>query len=243
MSGRRTARLILILLALVLVPSIRMKAQFKEEAFSQSYNSDADSLGRDTSDVMFSFKDYFRSISHKKEGKIGTVFAGSTIFIGGQQIYNRDYWKLPVIYGGIAAGAGTGILMRSKFNSTGEDRYKKISTWCFAGAGLIYWGALMDGVVNYKSDVEHLPGRATLYAVLVPGLGQVYNGSIGRSPSTTASWQVPRISWRSTTRITTDTRRYTTTPRQKGPDTTVLSARLPHFITGISSDGTGTTPL
>ena len=182
MSGRRTARLILLLLVLVLVPSIRMKAQFKEEAFSQSYNSDADSLGRDTSDVMFSFKDYFRSISHKKEGKIGTVFAGSTIFIGGQQIYNRDYWKLPVIYGGIAAGAGTGILMRSKFNSTGENRYKKISTWCFAGAGLIYWGALMDGVVNYKSDVEHLPGRATLYAVLVPGLGQVYNGEYWKIP-------------------------------------------------------------
>jgi len=173
---------IVALIAGLILPSICAKAQFKEDAFTQSYVSDADTLGRDTSDVMFSFKDYFRSISHKKEGKIGTVFAGSALFIGGQQIYNRDYWKLPVIYGGLAATAGTGVAMRIKYNNTGEQKYKDLSTWMFVGAGLIYWGSLMDGVVNYPSEVEHLPGRATLYSALVPGLGQAYNREYWKIP-------------------------------------------------------------
>ena len=172
----------LLLILLVLLPAFGAKAQFKEDAFTQSYNSDADSLGRDTTDVLFSFKDYFQSVGHKKKGAIGSVFAGSTVFIGGQQIYNRDYWKLPVIYGGIAAGASTGFIMRSKYNSTGEDKYKNISNWCFAGAGLVYWGSLMDGVVNYQADVAHSPGKATLYSLLLPGLGQAYNGEYWKIP-------------------------------------------------------------
>ena len=52
----------------------------------------------------------------------------------------------------------------------------------FASGALIYWGALMDGVVNFKSDREHLPGRATLYSALFPGLGQIYNEEYWKIP-------------------------------------------------------------
>ena len=40
----------------------------------------------------------------------------------------------------------------------------------------------MDGVVSYKSDKEPLPGRATLYSILLPGLGQIYNGELFKVP-------------------------------------------------------------
>ena len=50
------------------------------------------------------------------------------------------------------------------------------------GAGLVYWGTLMDGITCYKSDKEPNPGRATLYSVLLPGLGQIYNGELFKVP-------------------------------------------------------------
>lgn len=162
------------------VSGFEMMAQegmgFKSEAFSQSYNDDADSTGRDSTDVMFSFRQYFRAMRHKEEGKIGTMFAGSTIVIGGQQIYNRDYWKLPVIYGGLAATAGLGSYYIHK------DGKKDLGKYLLAGAGAIYWGSLMDGVVSYDTKGEHSAGRATLYSLLVPGLGQIYNKEYWKLP-------------------------------------------------------------
>ena len=52
----------------------------------------------------------------------------------------------------------------------------------FIGAGLVYWGTLLDGVANYQSDTDPLPGRATLYSALLPGLGQIYNGELYKVP-------------------------------------------------------------
>ena len=59
---------------------------------------------------------------------------------------------------------------------------KKTGTWLMVGAGLMYWGSLLDGVANYESDVHPNPGRATLYSVLLPGLGQIYNGELYKVP-------------------------------------------------------------
>ena len=66
----------------LLTTGTNLRAQFREEAFSQQYNDDADTLGRDSTDVMFSFKDYFGGLRHKKEAKIGTMFAGSATAAG-----------------------------------------------------------------------------------------------------------------------------------------------------------------
>jgi hypothetical protein len=104
------------------------------------------------------------------------------LFIGSEQIYNRDYWKLPVVYGGIGAGVGLGTYYRLRYNKTGELKDRQMSTWMFAGAGLVYWGTLMDGMIRYKRDVYPNPGKATIYSILLPGLGQVYNGE---------AWKVP----------------------------------------------------
>ena len=187
------------------------KAQFKEEAFKQTYNEKTDSTAvADTADKLFSFKEWGRGLAHKQELQIGTMFAGSVFAPGTAQIYNKDYWKLPIVYGGIGALAGTGGYYLHQYRKTKKafDAFeldktafetetgtpypheapvlnlqaKRTGTWLMAGAGLIYWGSLMDGVVSFKSDTEPLPGRATIYSVLLPGLGQIYNGELFKVP-------------------------------------------------------------
>lgn len=166
--------------AVFLSAQLPARAQFKEEAFTQSYNDDP--ADTDSIATMFSFKEFFGGLSHKNELKIGTLFAGSTIFVGSSQIYNRQYWKLPVIYTGIAAGVGSGIYLTSQGRKQGSDHLTLAGNLCFAGAGLVWWASLMDGVVNYRPNEFPQPGRATLYSILIPGLGQVYNKEYWKIP-------------------------------------------------------------
>lgn len=191
--------------------AVRSEAQFKEEAFKQTYNDQRDSTAMADTANTFSIKEYFGGLAHKNDLKIGIMFAGSAILPGTAQIYNKDYWKLPVIYGGIGALAGTGGYYLHRYNQTNrvyqeyighktafEKQYnvkypfeapiepdmqaKRRGTWLLAGAGLLYWGSLLDGVVCYESDTHPHPGRATIYSALLPGLGQIYNGELFKVP-------------------------------------------------------------
>jgi len=170
----QASRKILFTFLLALLAAAPLNAQFKDEAFSQSYNDD-EATAKDSADVLFSFKDFFGGLSHRNEIKIGTMFAGSTVFLGSSQIYNRDYWKLPLVYGGILAPAAMGVYT----NMQGDH---DAARWWFVGAGVAYWATLMDGVICYKPDDYPHPGKATLYSVLVPGLGQVYNHETWKIP-------------------------------------------------------------
>lgn len=178
----RLLKYIILTTIFMVVSTLVSRAQFREQAFSQSYVDQADTTGRDSTDVMFSFKEYFGGLKHEKEARIGVIMGGSTVFVGGAQIYNKQYWKLPVIYGGIAAGVGAGVIYRQKWDKEGDDEFKKMSNWFFAGAGLMYWGALMDGTANFKSEKNVQSGKATLYSLLLPGLGQAYNGELWKIP-------------------------------------------------------------
>jgi hypothetical protein len=207
--GKRLVKYIIASIICLTCFSVRSSAQFKEEAFSQSYNNDTTAVA-DSADQLFSFKELFDGLSHKKDMRIGTMFIGSAILPGSAQIYNKDYWKLPVVYGGIGALAGTGGYYLHQYNKTKKvhDKYlefkehyeslhgieypyeappldlksKQTGTWLMAGAGLVYWASLLDGVVNYHPDEQPHPGRAALYSALLPGLGQIYNGELFKAP-------------------------------------------------------------
>lgn len=181
MKGRLLATAVATAVLLLSFPT-GASAQFKEDAFSQSYNDDDPAESDSTQTSIFSFKEYFGGLAHKNELKIGTMFGGSAVFIGGCQIYNKDYWKLPLVYGSIAGTAGAGLYFKDRYEKTSEQKWKTASTLCFAGAGLAYWGALMDGVLSYEPAPYPLPGKATLFSVLVPGLGQAYNGEFWKIP-------------------------------------------------------------
>ncbi len=207
---RQPLRYIFLFIIFLTAFAFRSEAQFKEDVFSQSYNNPSDTTSAGDSAKLFSVKEFFGGLAHKNTLQIGTMFAGSVVIPGASQIYNRDYWKLPVIYGGIGALAGTGGYYLSQYNRT-QKRYdkwneariafeteykidypfeapvvnmdaKRTGTWLMVGAGLVYWGTLLDGVVNYESEKDPLPGRATLYSVLLPGLGQIYNGELFKVP-------------------------------------------------------------
>ena len=170
-----------VLFLLTACPSV-CRAQFKQEAFKQSYTDPSDTTATDSTQVMFSFKEYFGGLKHTRDARIGVVVGGSSVFIGGAQIYNRQYWKLPVIYGAIGAGVGGGLVYRRKWQQEGSEDFRRMSNWFFAGAGLAYWGALMDGTVNYRKDIPVQSGKATLYSLLLPGLGQAYHGEYWKIP-------------------------------------------------------------
>lgn len=186
-------------------------AQFREDIYATDPNiKPSASSQTDTTQKLFSVKEYIGGLSHKNTLKIGTMFAGSVVLPGTAQIYNKDYWKLPIVYGGIGAFAGTGGYYLNKYSKTKKayaawelerDNYefefnqpypviapeldlqsKKTGTMLMIGAGLVYWGSLLDGVVSYDSDMYPHPGRATLYSALLPGLGQIYNGELYKVP-------------------------------------------------------------
>lgn len=181
--------------------AVGASAQFREEAFSQSYASPADTLAaRDSIDQMWSFKEFFHGVAkHDSTLRIGSMFAGSTVFIGAEQFYNKQYWKIPITYAGLGTTIGLGIKYNKQYKASKsayelalesdpdtsleiDEHAKQMSTYMFASAGLIYWGTLMDGVVNYKREIKGQAGKATLYSLLLPGLGQAYNGEYWKIP-------------------------------------------------------------
>ena len=179
----KVLRLLPLLLTLVpvLLHGQARDDQFKKDAFSQNYN-DTTKKEKTDSSQLFSFRQYFGSLAHKRPGQVQNLFMGSTVFVGGSQIYNRQYWKLPIVYGGIGAGVGLGIHFNKQYMNTGEDKYKTLSTLSYVGAGLVWWGSLLDGVMNFSSDKHPDPGKSTVYSILFPGMGQIYNGEYWKIP-------------------------------------------------------------
>jgi hypothetical protein len=130
----------------------------------------------------YTLKRYFKSLAGKDSMDIARMWAGSLILPGSAQLYNKQYWKIPVLYGSAGALVWAGYNSNLKWLDSGDKEHKIARDLFYIGAALCHWGFVMDGVHNFKYHKRVLPARASLYSAMLPGLGQIYNGDYWKIP-------------------------------------------------------------
>ena len=113
------------------------------ESTTQQNNSQSDEVIMSTKPA-FNIKRYFSALAHKDSMNVAQMAIGSMILPGTAQIYNKQYWKLPIVYGSIGACVGGAIA------SKGKDSQK----YFIAGALACYWGLCKLGDAAEKRGVS-----------------------------------------------------------------------------------------
>ena len=129
----------------------------------------------------------------------------SAVLPGFGQIYNKQYWKLPILYGTVGTSLGLCLWSNSKYKplkaqfesmtDKGLSRTPEMNTvqremikyntmkqvfMVSTIASYIYF--LGDACLKYStSEVSHI-NKATTLAMICPGAGQIYNKSYWRVP-------------------------------------------------------------
>ncbi len=149
-------------------------------------------------------KNYIKGLKGTDSLSVGRVWAASMVVPGYGQAYNKQYWKIPVIYGGAASLAYVGYHFNGKKQEAWSsyqnalslnmpdklladlrdtyDGYKTKRNLAYTGAALFYIGGALDAVWQYKTDRPTVPAKPTIYSTLVPGLGQIYNKEYWKVP-------------------------------------------------------------
>ena len=121
------------------------------------------------------------------------------------QIYNKQYWKLPILYTTVGASAGMWIHQSNKYkplkeqfelmtdqglqrteemNALQRDMIKhntlKQAFMFTTIASYIYF--IGDAAINYSTNEVSSVNKATTLSTICPGAGQIYNGSYWRVP-------------------------------------------------------------
>ena len=131
----------------------------------------------------FSVRRLFRGYFGRDTLTPGYMLLGTALVPGAAQLYNHDWWKVPVIYAGIGAGVYTGIWSNRQYQHTGEEKYRYLRAAGYIAAGAFYWGQMLDGTICFKTGIKApVPAKSTIYSLLLPGLGQAYNGDYWKIP-------------------------------------------------------------
>lgn len=153
-------------------------------------------LQRDTVTVRYSklFRDTL---------PISRICAISAIAPGFGQLYNKQAWKIPILYGTVGTTAYFAFQQNNKYkdlkrqydalkrnNATQDEldpiqgrmiRHNTARTLLFIGAIGSYIYFIGDAALNYKGAVNNVK-KATTLSTICPGAGQIYNKSYWKVP-------------------------------------------------------------
>lgn len=136
---------------------------------------------------------------------LSKVCLTAAILPGYGQIYNKQYWKLPILYSTLGASIGLAIDQGGKYR-TYKRQYEELTLkglsrteemnlvqrdmirhntkrqlfMAAAAASYIYF--LGDAALNYATNNVSNVKKATTLSLICPGAGQIYNKSYWRAP-------------------------------------------------------------
>lgn len=136
---------------------------------------------------------------------LSKVCLTAAVLPGYGQIYNKQYWKLPILYGTMGASIGMwayfgseyrplkrqydelllqGMSRTEELNAVQRDMIRantKKQVFMFTtAASYIYF--LGDAALNYSTNEVSSVKKATTLSLICPGAGQIYNKSYWRAP-------------------------------------------------------------
>lgn len=139
--------------------------------------------------------------------KIAPLTAISIVVPGFGQLYNGNYWKIPVLYATTGTALFFGIKQHQQYKKYKNEYEYLISrpalsgnrslidpvqtrmiqhnTWqqvLFGTAIASYIYFLGDAIVNYPASDMNRVKTATTLSIICPGAGQFYNGSFWKAP-------------------------------------------------------------
>ncbi|MFI3292845.1 MAG: DUF5683 domain-containing protein [Rikenellaceae bacterium] len=129
----------------------------------------------------------------------------AAVLPGYGQIYNKQYWKLPILYGTLGASIALYVNENKKYQPL-KEKYDEMTLTnlqrddeidALQGQMIksntrrqLYMGAMAasyiyflgDAAVNYSTNDVSSVKKATTLAMICPGAGQIYNGSYWKLP-------------------------------------------------------------